>query len=415
VKSAITIGPVKGASAKFAAFFGDIHGNVYSVDASSGELLWKVAPDSQPLARISGAPTLYEGRLYVPIASLEEVESGGANYVCCTFRGSVAALNADTGKQIWKTYTIAETPKVLRKNSLGKDVMGPSGAGVWDAPTIDSKRRAIYIATGNAFSEPPTPTSDAIMALSMDTGKVLWSMQATENDIWHGGCGRGLGLGRTPGRGGSTYPVENCPENGGPDQDFSGGVILANTPDGHTILVAGQKPGVVWGLDPDKKGAVLWREDVNRTNANSGIIFGGAADDQNAYFNLKSGGLVAVQLSSGLEKWYTPMPPQESMKNHPGATAAVTAIPGVVFSGSLDGTLRAFTASDGRALWSFNTAQEFQTVNGVKAKGGSIGSAGATVAQGMVFVGSGYTGFQGGAPGNLLFAFAPTPIVPPYY
>lgn len=414
VKSAITIGPSKANSAKFAAYFGDIHGNVYSVDASSGELLWKVSADAQPLARISGAPILYEGRLYVPVASLEEVESGGANHICCTFRGSVAALNADTGKQIWKTYTIAETPKVIRKNSLGKDVMGPSGAGVWDAPTIDPKRRALYIATGNAFSEPSTPTSDAIMALSMDTGKVLWSMQATENDVWHGGCGRGLGQGRSLGRGGP-YPLENCPENGGPDQDFSGGVILTSLPDGHNILVAGQKPGIVWGLDPDKKGAVLWREDVNRGNGNSGIIFGGAADGENAYFNLKSGGLVAVQLATGLEKWFQPLPPQDSMKNHPGQTAAVTAIPGVIFSAGLDGVVAAFATLDGRRLWSFDTATEFKTVNGMTAKGGSIGSAGATVARGMVFVGSGYIGFQGGAPGNLLLAFEPTPIVPPFY
>ena len=419
VRSAITIGPVEGTTPKFAAYFGDIHGNVYAVDTSNGELIWRVSIDPHPLARIIGAPKLYEGRLYIPVASLEEVESGSPNYVCCTFRGMVAALNAETGKQIWKTYTIPETPKVIRKNVIGKDVMGPSGAGVWGSPTLDPKRHAIYVGTGNAFSEPPTATSDAILALDMDTGKILWSMQATEKDVWHGGCGRGLDQGRrSNGRSPAPeipYPPENCPENGGPDQDFSGGTILVTQPNGRDILIAGQKPGIVWGLDPDRKGAVLWRADINRTNANSGIIFGGAADDQNAYFNLKSGGLVSLQLSIGLEKWYVPLPAPDDMKAHRGETAAVTLIPNVVFSAGLDGMLRAFSAFDARPLWEYNTAREFSTVNGLTASGGSIGSAGATVAQGMVFVGSGYTGFQGGVPGNVLLCFAPSPIVPPYY
>jgi polyvinyl alcohol dehydrogenase (cytochrome) len=419
VRTAITIGPLKFSPAKFAAYFGDIHGNTYAVDASNGELLWKVSIDPHPLSRITGAPALYGGRLYVPVASLEEVESGSPNYVCCTFRGMVAALDAQTGKQLWKTYTIPQTPKVIRKNSIGKDVLGPSGAGVWAAPAIDPKRHALYIETGNAFSEPATDMSDAVVALDMDTGKILWSVQATPKDVWHGGCGRGLGLGRhAVGRGPAPqipYPVENCPENGGPDQDFSGGAILVTLSNGKDTLVAGQKPGIVWGLDPDRKGAVLWRQDINRTNANSGIIFGGAADDQNAYFNLRSGDLVAEDLNTGLEKWHVPLPPPEQMKAHPGQTAAVTVIPNVVFSAGLDGMVRAFTAFDGRLLWEYNTAQEFQTINGITAAGGSIGSAGVTVAQGMVFVGSGYTGFQSGVPGNVLLCFAPSPIVPPYY
>lgn len=419
VRTAITVAAIEGAAGKFAAYFGDVHGNVYSINASNGELLWKISADPHPLARITGSPTLYENHLYVPVASLEEVESGSGNYICCTFRGALVSLDAGTGKPIWKTYTITDPLKVIGKNSLGHDVKGPSGAGVWAAPTIDPKRHAIYIVTGNAFSGPSTPTSDAVMALSMDTGKVLWSIQATKDDIWHGGCGRGIGLGRHPTQRGAAppnaYPAENCPADGGPDQDFSGGAILASLPNGHDVLVAGQKPGFVWGLDPDRKGAVLWKEDINRTNANSGIIFGGAADNEHAYFNLKSGGLVALQLSDGMERWYTPLAPPDAMKAHRGQTAAVSLIPGVVFSAGLDGMVRALSAFDGRPLWEYDTNHEFQTVNGVTANGGSIGSAGVTVAQGMVLVGSGYTGFQGGVPGNVLLAFAPTPIVPPFY
>ena len=412
VRSAITIAPVKAGTAKFAAYFGDVHGNVYSIDASNGELLWKAAVDPHPLSRITGAPVLYGGRVYVPVASLEEVESGSANYNCCTFRGMLAALDADTGKQIWKTYTIAEAPHAIRKNALGKDVMGPSGAGVWCAPAIDPKRHAIYIETGNAFSDPPTETSDAVMALDMDSGQVLWTVQATANDVWHGSCGRGKGNGRNPASVhpsdiGLVYPEENCPENGGPDQDFSGGAILATMANGHDIVVAGQKPGIVWGLDPDKKGALVWKVSIARTGGNAGIIFGGAADSQNAYFNLRSGGAVAIALADGKEKWFTAVTAPAEMKSHAGASAAVSLIPGVMFSAGLDGVLRAFSASDGKELWNYNTDRDFDTVNKVQARGGSMGSAGATVAGGMVFVGSGYIGFQNGIPGNVLLAFAP--------
>jgi polyvinyl alcohol dehydrogenase (cytochrome) len=195
VRSAITIGAAKPGSSKFLAFFGDVRGNTYAIDASNGELAWKTSVDPHPLARITASPKLYDGRLYVPITSLEEVESGSPKYECCTFRGAVAALDAETGKQIWKTYTIPDVPKVTRKTSTGTNHYGPAGAGVWNSPTIDVKRGAIYFGTGNGFSEPATKFSDAIMALDMATGKVLWSFQAHPHDIWHGGC-----LAAVPGR-----------------------------------------------------------------------------------------------------------------------------------------------------------------------------------------------------------------------
>lgn len=411
IRSAITIGPIKAGSEKFAAFFGDVHGNTYAVDASNGELLWKVSIDPHPLSRITAGPKLYDGRLYVPVASLEEVESASADYPCCTFRGMMVALDADTGHQIWKTYTIADAPKILRKNNLGINVYGPSGAGVWSSPTIDPKRHAIYIVTGNAFSEPPTDTSDALLALDMNTGKILWSVQATQKDIWHGNCGRGIGMGRhaPPKRYSAEppYPPENCPDDGGPDQDFSGGVILKTLPNGQDLLVAGQKPGIIWGFDPDRKGAIVWKTSIARAKGNAGVIFGGAADNQNAYFALRSGGISAVQLTTGKEIWYTPTPPPADMAQHNGNSAAVSLIPGVVFSGSLDGMLRAFSATDGHLLWEYNTDQDFKTINGIAARGGSMGAPGPTIANGMLFVGSGYIGFQNGVPGNVLLAFAP--------
>jgi polyvinyl alcohol dehydrogenase (cytochrome) len=193
-----------------------------------------------------------------------------------------------------------------------------------------------------------------------------------------------------------------CPNPEGPDWDISSGVMLGNLPNGHDLLVAGQKSGMVWAHDPDNQGALVWRSDVSRGQ----IVFGGAMDDENAYFAFRGGGVAALRLSDGLEKWYTPVTPQESMKTHGGFSAAVTLVPGVVFAAGLDGMLHAFNAFDGKPIWEFDTTQEFTTVNGVKAHGGSIGSAGPTVANGMLYVTSGYTGFQNGVPGNVLLAFS---------
>ena len=427
IRSALTIAPAKPGSSRYAAFFGDIHGNVYSVDTANGELLWKVAIDPHPLSRITAGIKFYNGRLYVPVASLEEPESSSYNYPCCTFRGMLAALDAGTGKQVWKTYTIDETP-TKRTSAAGKAFLGPSGAGLWGPATIDPKRHAVYVGTGNAFSEPETGRSDALMAFDMDTGKILWVHQDEPGDVWHTGCpqgpppagfpprsagrgparaGAGAGRGAGGGRGGArpampdSYYCPDATEN--PDWDFSAGVIMVNMPGGKSLLIAGQKSGMVWAHDPDQKGALVWKSDISRGQ----IVFGGAADSDTAYFAMRGGTVAAVRLSDGIEKWATTVAAQESMNTHTGFTAAVTVTPGVLFVPGLDGALRAFSTIDGRMLWQYDTTQEVKTVNGVAAKGGSIGSAGAIVANGMVFVTSGYTGFQGGQPGNLLLAFGP--------
>ena len=195
-----------------------------------------------------------------------------------------------------------------------------------------------------------------------------------------------------------------CPDaKTNPDWDFSAGVMVANMANGKTLLIAGQKSGMVWAHDPDAKGALVWKSDISRGQ----IVFGGASDNDTAYFAMRGGVVAAVRLSDGIEKWATPMPAQESMSTHAGVSAAVTVTPGVLFVPGLDGTLRAFSTIDGKQLWQYDTTQEVKTVNGVEGKGGSIGSAGAIVANGMVFVTSGYTGFQGGQPGNLLLAIGP--------
>jgi polyvinyl alcohol dehydrogenase (cytochrome) len=416
VRSAIVIGPLKPGSDRMAAFFGDIRGNAYAVDVSTGAVGWRVLLDSHPLARVTASPKLYEGRLYVAIASLEEDESRSPAYVCCTFRGAVAALDSATGRQLWKTYTIPESPKFIKKNSAGIDYMGPSGAGVWTTPILDPARRAIYFGTGNSFSEPAT-TADSVMAMSIDSGEILWYKVGLENDIWHGGCvqsvpGRATpAVAPVPGRGGrgTPYPPENCVEKTGPDWDYSASPNLAVLPDGLSVIIAPQKQGVVRAHDPKNKGAVLWEQDVARmiTGGGGETVFGGAVDQENAYFGLHSGGLVAVDLRTGVEKWWVPLAAPEPMAQHRGIVAAVSLIPGALFSGGLHGMLRAVSPGNGRIIWEFNTAQDFQTVNSVPAKGGSIGAGGPTIAGGMVFVGSGYVGFSNGVPGNVLLAFAP--------
>jgi polyvinyl alcohol dehydrogenase (cytochrome) len=391
VRNAINVGPVKGhGSTAFAAYFGDLRGNVYALDAATGTPLWIVSIDPHPLAAVTGAPTFYKGRLYVPLASREEAAGGGPDYPCCTFRGSLVALNADTGKQIWKTYIIPDEPKPTRKNSRGVQLFAPSGAGLWASPTIDESRNAIYLGTGDAYSKPPVPkTTDAVMALDLATGKVKWSVQHTENDAWLVGCE-------------VNNPSENCPTDIGPDYDFGSASMMRTLPDGRTIVISGQKSGEVFAQDV-RDGALLWKATLVDKLARGEINFGGAADDQKAYFGTRSSGISALDLKTGERKWVAtiaPIPQRQS-----GQTAALTVIPGVVFSGGSDGVLRAFATSDGKQVWEYDTLRDFTTANGVAAKGGAMGAPGPTVAGGMVFVGSGYTGLGNGRGGNVLLAF----------
>ena len=407
VRTAISIGPVKGSgSAHYAAYFGDIRSNVYALDAATGKLLWKTHVDDHPLARITGAPALYAGRVYVPVSSSEEATSINMEYPCCTFRGSVVALNANTGRQIWKSYIIPEKPKPTRKNSLGTQLWAPAGAAVWDSPTIDAKRRVLYVGTGDSYTEPAAKTSDAVIAFDLDTGKIKWVFQDTKNDAWMAGCS-------------PQNPSDNCPEDLGPDYDFGASPMLRTLPDGRDILIAAHKSGRVLALDPANKGAVLWKVELaKKPPVFMGVVaFGGAADEQKAYFALQNenvapnsgqDGIASIQLATGQPGWFTPTVPQEANGEPPrsGQSAAVTAIPGVVFSGGWDGMLRALSASDGHIIWKYNTAQDFKTVNGVAARGGSMGAPGPTVAGGMLFVGSGYIGVRNGMPGNVLLAFS---------
>jgi polyvinyl alcohol dehydrogenase (cytochrome) len=399
VRSAVVVGRLAGSDpARYAAYFGDLRATVYAVDLATGEKLWSLKVDDHAWARITGGSTLFDGRLYVPVSSFEELPGARPDYPCCTFRGSVVAIDAATGKQIWKTFTIPEAPAIVGKNAAGTPLWKPAGAAIWAAPTIDAARRRVYVATGNAYTEPAAPTSDAVMALALDTGAVQWVSQVTPSDAFLVGC--------KPGN-------DNCPDDAGPDFDFGNSPILRRLANGRTVIAIGQKSGVAYGLDPDNKGAVLWRYRAGQGSALGGIEWGSAADDRVMYvpvsdvLHANAGGLHAISLGSGERIWHTP-PPALTCKGGLGCTAAqsaaISVIPGVVFSGSVDGHLRAYDSSDGRVIWDSDTARDFETVNGVAASGGSIDGPGPTVAGGMLFTGSGYGRWRG-RPGNVLLAF----------
>ncbi len=399
VRSAVSIAPVKGHGAtKYAAYFGDAHANVYAVDAQTGAELWTTRVDDHFVARITAAPKVYEGRVYVPVSSSEEFSSSNLDYSCCTGRGSVVSLDANTGKQVWKTYVV-DTPKPVRKNSKGVQQYAPSGGSIWNSPTIDAKRDAIYFGTGDGQTEPTPDTTDAIMALSLKTGKVLWFYQAQAGDAFMGGCN------------GDTR-TDNCPKVNGPDQDIGNSPILRKLANGKSVVVFGMKNGTVTALDPDRKGAVVWSVhvvDIPKGQENSfaahlnGVVWGGAADDENVYYGLQSGGMVALKLATGDVVWRATLPKTGSARVI--NSAAATAMPGVVFLAGSDGKLYALSTTDGHVLWEYDTARPFDTVNKVAARGGAIASIGPSIANGMLFIGSGY-GVTGTNSGNVLLAFS---------
>jgi polyvinyl alcohol dehydrogenase (cytochrome) len=389
--------------------FTDLTGWAYGLEAETGRQLWKKKPEPHESTRLTGSAAYHDGIVFIPAASWEETRASNPDYLCCTFRGSVTALRAQDGTQVWKTYTIRQTPKPLPKRQGTIGTWGPSGAGVWGSPTLDAKRGLLYIATGDNFSSPATDMSDSILALEIKTGRILWSKQVTPGDVFSGAC-----------------TGSQCP---GPDYDFGSSVLIEKLPNGREVLLAGQKSGVVYALDPDRKGEVLWQTRVGKGGTNGGVEWGMASDGQRVYAAVsdlvrkappgtviqvglppdpaQGGGLTALRIATGEKAWYA-APPACGTKPlcSPAQPAAVTAIPGVVFSGSVDGHLRAFSAEDGRILWDFDTARDYQTTNGVRARGGSLDGAGPVTVGGMLFVNSGYAR-NGGMAGNVLLAFAP--------
>ena len=419
VRTAIT---VAASGPRWNAYFGDQHGNVYAVDATTGTLAWKTSVDHHPDVHVTGAPTLANGRLYAGVSSLEEVSGASATAECCKFRGSLSSLDAATGKVLWKSYTIAEAAKPQGKNRQGVQLWGPSGAGIWSSPTVDLKKHVVYVTTGDSYSDPPAGTSDSFIAFDMETGRRLWSSQMVKGDAYNVDC---------------DLPKEkqvNCPESNGPDFDFGSSAMLVDLPNGRRALIAGAKSGVVYAVDPDHRGKLLWQRKVGHGGTLGGIQWGSATDGKRIYVALsdvvrraaaqgsaagrpsvygvpyeldskEGGGLFALKPGTGEVVWHTPHPGCERPGCSPAQSAAVTAIPSVVFSGGVDGHLRAYSADDGRIIWDVDTIRVYNTVDGVNASGGSLDEAGAVIVGGMLYVNSGYF-FQGSTAGNVLLAFS---------
>jgi polyvinyl alcohol dehydrogenase (cytochrome) len=378
-----------------AAFFGDDTGTVYALDAQKGTLLWKTQVETHPLARIMSAPTLYNDRLYVAMTSTEDSAAANPGYGCCTFRGSVAALDIAGGRLAWKSYTVLEEPVPTRKNTAGIQEFGPAGAAIASTPTLDTKRNVLYVATGGSPNGIEQSLTDAVVAFDLDNGKLRWVKQLSRSDVGAFGSG------------------------------FVSPPILRTLTTGNQVLLAGQKSGMVYGLDPDHGGDTLWQTKIGDSGAAAGagssvgppgvagapggVAWGSAADHRNLYVATTggmaqpanaSGSLTALDLKTGAARWHTPSPqPACSWSDQScthGQAQAVTVMPGSAFSGSMDGHLRAYSTIDGKILWDFDTAKEFQTKNGIKATGGPLDHGGATVVNGIVYVNS----------GNALLAFS---------
>jgi polyvinyl alcohol dehydrogenase (cytochrome) len=395
VRDAVVIGPGP------RAHFGDLESNVYALDANTGKLVWQKKLDNQAFTRITGTVKLHHGHLYVPIASQEENAGANPQYSCCTFRGNLVVVKASDGSVVWRTYTTPEA-KPTKKSAAGVQYYGPSGATIWSSPTLDLKRKLVYVAAGNGYSGPDIKTADAVIAMDMETGKIKWSQQ-TAPDMFNWGCAARNG------------DKGNCPENAGTDVDLGGSPVLVDIGGGKQMLVQGQKSAEVHGLDPDQNGKIVWSTRFGVGGPGGGVQWGIAAGDGLVFAALGEAprgaeaataktGLFAFDPATGKIVWNepAPVPPCAGQRGCSASQKSPpTAIPGVVFEPSMDGHLRAHDTKTGKIIWDFDTAVEFPTVNGIPARGGSMAATGATVADGILYVNSGYSGMRG----NVLLAF----------
>lgn len=405
-------------------FFADELAMVYAVDATTGRLRWRERVKWFPTSIVSGPIGYHDGRLYVPLSSFEVAAAGLPTHECCRSHGGIAALDATTGKALWRYDT---TPHAVRTTVTrdGTQLWGPSGAPVWNSPTVDATRGVLYFGTGQNSSSPATDTSDAIIALDLATGERRWIFQALADDAWNAACLSG----------GASCPVEN-----GPDFDFGAAVILLRRPEGD-LLLAGQKSGEVFALDPDRKGAVVWRRRVGSGSSNGGIHHGMATDGQRVYVPVADPerriagyvpkpGIYALDVDDGELLWSHPVErgcvfdpadapliglaemaqgkaqrsPWPACSYYYGQSAAAVVANGIVYAGALDGRLRLLDADSGQALRVIETNRPYRAGNGIDGHGGAIDVGGAIVEGNQLFVLSGY-GMFGQMPGNMLLVY----------
>jgi polyvinyl alcohol dehydrogenase (cytochrome) len=384
-------------------FFGDVLGNAYAIEATSGDLVWKRLMDEHPSVTLTGSPALNGDVLYVPVSSLEEPAAAAPGYACCTFRGSLAALDAETGEEKWRAYMV-DQPQARGTNAAGNEQFGPSGVAIWSAPLVDAARGQVYVVTGDNYSSPATELSDAIVALDLETGRVNWSYQATIGDAWNVACG--------------WVETGNCPEEEGPDFDFGAAPVLAKDANGSEYLLAGQKSGAVYAVDPDD-GSLVWSRKVGRGGALGGVHFGIAVardkvivpisdfPDGVEHDSIARPGLYALDLSTGETVWAVAAADSCGGKRfcQPGYAGAVSVTDQLVLAGSTDGFIRIYDVENGALLWDYDTDRDFETTNGGTGHGGSMSGGSAPIMwHGMLIVSSGYGGL-GKMPGNVMLVF----------
>ncbi|ANU08432.1 PQQ-binding-like beta-propeller repeat protein [Paraurantiacibacter namhicola] len=389
-------------------YFGDLTSKLYAVEALTGKMAWSRRMDDHPSATLTGTPAYHDGTLYVPVSSLEVIPAADPNYECCTFRGHLDAIDAATGKVKWQHWAIEEEPKRIEKN--GRVSYAPSGAPMWVTPTIDAKRGVLYAGTGENYSSPADGNSDSIFALDLQSGRRVWQRQTIAGDAWNVAC--------------MMEDNPNCPEERGPDFDHSSSPLLIDVGGGRQVLAVGHKNGEVYGLDPDAKGKLLWQTKVGRGSIQGGVHWGMAAQGTTIYVpindmnNTRNGdvldpdaarpGMHALDARTGRRLWsqvQTNVCGEGRPNCDPGISSAVTAVPGAVVAGHMDGWIRAYDRKTGKRLWEFNSARKFDTVNDMAGRGGSMSGPGAAVGDGYLVINSGY-GLYSHEAGNVLLVFA---------
>src|SRR6201996_6210877 len=407
VHAAIGVGPLPGG--KHATYVVTENGWLHALEAETAAVIWTTRVEDHPATRLTGSPTLYDGRLYVPLSSLEEVSLFNPNYACCTFRGGAAAVDAATGKILWKAHNIEQEPKQIGVSASGTKLFGPAGVSIFSAVTVDPKRKAVYAGTGNSYTQDSIDVANAVIAFDMDTGKRKWVTQALPKD--------------------DICPKAQKPEecsHVGPDFDFAAPPVLRKMPNGKEILVAISKADEAFGYDPDQNGKLVWRSKLGKGSRTAGV-WGMATDKTQMYVGsadvrpqpgVTVGGLTALDFTNGKTIWHVPAPPavcawgdapsalalaNGAVNCSPAQPGAAAVIPGAVFSGSIDGHMRAFSTKDGAKLWDFDTGGSFKAVNAPAATGGSLSNGVEAIANGVLYVNSGAGGVH--QPGNALIAF----------
>ena len=419
IRSALSFGRMPD-TGQAVLFFGDSGGSVHLIDATAGTALWTRDASITGFNTITGTPVLHQDRLFVPVSSFEVARAQVASHECCREHGGLVALDISSGERLW-TYETTVAATEQGTNRAGQPRWGPSGVPVWTTPAIDAKRNLLYIGTGENYSHPATDNSDAIVALDLDTGEPAWIFQALADDVYNSACLSYLGYPDRP----------NCPENPGPDFDFGASVIVATTSDGQDILLAGQKSGQVYALDPDNKGAKLWERRLSDGTTVGGIHWGMSLNGDTLYVPVADPdwdiqtwdytprpGVTALDVATGETKWQhiakrgceldrSTIKNLRHEENWPdchilyGFSGATTSIDGAVLAGSLNGKLSAFNHATGELQWQYDTKRGFDTLNGVAAHGGSMDNAGPAVGNGYLVIQSGYS-YINQMPGNLL-------------